>query len=149
FDVAICDFLGPTLNFPRKSATPVVLFQHNVESILWGRHAQHEPSLIKRIAFKVEAAKMIRYERVAVGRFDQVIAVSEHDREQMKAMSNHTRISVVPTGVDLQRFRAAASESATEPVVMFLGSMDWEANIDGVAYFCREIWPLVKSSAPE
>src|SRR6266542_4713163 len=57
FDVAVCDFLGSTLNFPWKSATPVALFQHNVESILWRRHAEHEANPIKRITFKLEAAK--------------------------------------------------------------------------------------------
>ncbi len=149
FDVAVCDFLGSTLNFPRRSATPVALFQHNVESILWRRHAEHEANPIRRIAFKLEAAKMLRYERAAVGRFDHVIAVSEYDREQMKTMTDEARISVVPTGVDLQQYQAAAGESSAEPLVIFLGSMDWEANIDGVVYFCREIWPRVKRAAPE
>jgi hypothetical protein len=51
-------------------------------------------------------------------------------------------VSVAPTGVDLAQFRAAAGESATEPLVMFVGSMDWEANIDGCAYFRREIWRI-------
>ncbi len=149
FDVAVCDFLGPTLNFPRKSSTPVVLFQHNVESILWQRQAEHEKNPIKRIAWNLEAAKMLRYERAAVGQFDHVIAVSEYDRQQLKTMNPQSRISVVPTGVDLQQYRAAAGESATEPLVMFVGSMDWEANIDCMAYFCREIWPQVKRVAPE
>jgi glycosyltransferase involved in cell wall biosynthesis/peptidoglycan/xylan/chitin deacetylase (PgdA/CDA1 family) len=148
FDVAVCDFLGPTLNFPPKSSTPVVLFQHNVESILWQRHAEHATNPIKRVAWKLEAAKMAAYERAALGRFDHVIAVSEYDREQMKTMTREARISVVPTGVDLEQYRAAAGESATEPLVMFLGSMDWEANIDGVAYFCGEIWPQVKHAVP-
>jgi polysaccharide biosynthesis protein PslH len=148
FDVAVCDFLGSTLNFPRECATPVALFQHNVESILWGRHAEHEANLIKNVAFKIEAAKMRRYERAAVGRFDHVIAVSEFDREQMQAMTDSARISVVPTGVDLDQYAAAADASATEPIVMFLGSMDWEANIDGVLYFCRDIWPQVKQAVP-
>src|SRR5262249_4823948 len=125
------------------------LFQHNVESILWRRHAEHEANPIKRIAFKLEAAKMLRYERAAVARFDHVIAVSEYDRQQMKTMTDPSRISVVPTGVDLRQYQAAAGESATEPVVIFLGSMDWEANVDGVTYFCREIWPRVKRAAPD
>jgi glycosyltransferase involved in cell wall biosynthesis len=32
---------------------------------------------------------------------------------------------------------------------MFLGSMDWEANVDAVDYFCREIWPAVRAAVPE
>jgi len=148
FDVAVCDFLSVSLNFPTLLETPTVLFQHNVESALWQRQAQHEPNLIKRILFKLEAAKMARYERAAVKRFHHVIAVSEHDREQMSAMTDPSRISVVPTGVDLKQYAASATASATEKLIVFVGSMDWEANIDGVDYFCREVWPAVKKSVP-
>ncbi|CAN5381235.1 glycosyltransferase family 4 protein [soil metagenome] len=155
-DVAVCDFLSASLNFPRDLKTPTVLFQHNVESALWERQAAHEPHPLKRVAFKLEAAKMLAYERATVGRFHHTIAVSEHDREQMMLMTDPARITVVPTGVDLRQYRAAAdtesdaastlSESA--PLVMFLGSMDWEANIDGVDYFCRDIWPEVLAAVP-
>jgi glycosyltransferase involved in cell wall biosynthesis len=31
---------------------------------------------------------------------------------------------------------------------MFTGSMDWEPNIDGVEYFCSEIWPEVLRRVP-
>ncbi len=149
FDVAVCDFLSVSLDFPPEHRTPAVLFQHNVESILWERQAAHEPNLIKRMVFKIEAAKMRRYERETVARFPHVIAVSEHDRKEMSAMTDQSRISVVPTGVNLEQYRAAATASAEEPLVIFVGSMDWEANVDGVDYFCRDIWPSVKERAPE
>ncbi|HEY0386073.1 MAG TPA: glycosyltransferase family 4 protein, partial [Pyrinomonadaceae bacterium] len=181
FDVMVCDFLSASLNFPRELRTPAVLFQHNVESALWRRQAEHERSLLKRVAFRLEAAKMARYERSTVNRFHHVIAVSEHDRALMSEMTDAARISVVPTGVDLAQYRAAAatedergdergaassqvtktdSSQATKtaspegtknraPLVVFLGSMDWEANIDGVDYFCRDIWPAVLRAVPE
>ncbi len=148
FDVAVCDFLAASLNFPKRSATPVALFQHNVESILWKRKAEYEADPIKRLVYKLEAAKTLRYERAAVARFDHVIAVSEVDRDLMRTMTDASRISVAPTGVDLAQFRAAG-ESAPEPLVMFVGSMDWEANIDGCVHFCREMWPQIKRAAPE
>jgi glycosyltransferase involved in cell wall biosynthesis len=150
FDLAVCDFLAASLNFPRELATPSVLFQHNVESALWERQARHEPHPLKRLVFKIEATKMMRYERATVGRFHHVIAVSEHDREQMKAMTDPAHISVVPTGVDVEQYRAADDESsAGAPLVVFLGSMDWEANIDGVSYFCRKMWPAVRRIVPD
>ena len=58
FDVAVCDFLSSTLNFPRDLATPTALFQHNVESILWKRKAAVEPRFLDRLVFKLESAKM-------------------------------------------------------------------------------------------
>jgi glycosyltransferase involved in cell wall biosynthesis len=148
FDVAVCDFLSASLNFPRQHAIPCVLFQHNVESALWTRQAAHEPNLLKRAAFTLEAAKMSRYEPATVRRFGHVIAVSNHDRTLMSAMTDPERITVVPTGVDVQQYRAAAQRAAVEPVAMFLGSMDWEANIDAVDYFCREVWPAVRAAVP-
>jgi glycosyltransferase involved in cell wall biosynthesis len=147
-DVAVCDFLSPSANFPRRPAVPTVLFQHNVESALWERQATHESNPAKRAAFTLEWLKMRRYERDAVRRFDHVVAVSEHDRTLMSAMTSPDRITVVPTGVDVVKFGAASSPSEA-PVVLFLGSMDWPANSDGVAYFCREIWPRVLSAVPE
>ncbi len=148
FDVAVCDFLSASLNFPAELSLPTVLFQHNVESVLWRRQADYEPNPIKRIAFKLEAAKMIRYEQKAVNRFDHVIAVSENDRENMALMTEKSRINIVPTGVDLEAYRQQSGSDANEPVVVFTGSMDWEANIDGVEYFCAEIWPRVLKAVP-
>jgi glycosyltransferase involved in cell wall biosynthesis len=92
---------------------------------------------------------MFRYERDAVQRFHRVIAVSERDRHEMADMTDPARVSVVPTGVDVECYRAASGTSPDRPIVMFLGSMDWEANIDAVDYFCREIWPSVRSAVPD
>jgi glycosyltransferase involved in cell wall biosynthesis len=148
FDVAVCDFLSASLNFPRVTKTPTVLFQHNVESALWDRQKEHEPNPVKRLAYRLEATKMGCYERAAIRRFDHVIAVSDGDREIMETMTEGSRISVVPTGVDLAQFQAAAGEGGTKPLVVFLGSMDWEPNIDAVEYFCRESWPSVRAAVP-
>jgi glycosyltransferase involved in cell wall biosynthesis len=148
FDVAVCDFLSSALNFPDQLATPTVLFQHNVESILWKRKAEFEPRWIDRLVSKIEYAKMRRCEPAQVRRFHHVIAVSEQDRAAMHSMLDPAHISVVPTGVDLTMFTYDPRTRPQGPIVVFTGSMDWEANIDGVEYFCREIWPLVAARVP-
>jgi glycosyltransferase involved in cell wall biosynthesis len=148
FDVAVCDFLAASLNFPDELSIPTVLFQHNFETQLWRRQAQFEANWLKRIAFEMEAAKMSSYESRALSRFHHTIAVSEEDRRQMMRFTDGSRITVVPTGVDLRQYKGDPGISAEPPIVVFTGSMDWEANIDGVEYFCHEIWPLVRSQHP-
>jgi len=148
FDVAVCDFLSASLNFPEKLATPTVLFQHNVESSLWKRMAASESNPIKRMAFGIEAAKMSRYEGAALRRFEHIIAVSEHDRKQMLAMDSAAQIAVVPTGVDTSKFSVAPPSGASPPRIVFTGSMDWEPNIDAVEYFCAQIWPGILAQFP-
>ena len=148
FDVAVCDFLSASLNFPRKLSTPTVLFQHNVESVLWQRMASTESNPVKRFAYRLEAGKMSRYERGALGRFHHVIAVSEPDRRQMLAMDPACAITVVPTGVDTQKYTVAPPASGSPPRIVFTGSMDWEPNVDAVAYFCQEVLPRVRAEFP-
>ncbi len=148
-DVAVCDFLSASHNFPDVLPSPTVLFQHNVETTLWKRMASTESNPIKRLAYKHEAAKMDRQERYALMHFHHVIAVSDHDRRQMLDMVPGCAISVVPTGVDTQKYAVAPSSQSDPPRIVFTGSMDWEPNIDAVLYFCEEIFPAVRSAFPE
>jgi glycosyltransferase involved in cell wall biosynthesis len=84
-----------------------------------------------------------------VQRFDHVIAVSEHDRELMSGWVDPQRVTVIPTGVDLQEYKPDPSDREPEPVVMFVGAMDWEPNIDAMEYFCEQVWPTVLAAVPE
>jgi glycosyltransferase involved in cell wall biosynthesis len=149
FDVAVCDFLAPSANFIKPLHMPKVLFQHNVESALWLRQAEHERNSLRRALYHLEARRMVRYEAQALHRFDHVIAVSEHDRATMARWLESSRISVTPTGVDLGKFSAGAPDPGeAAPVVVFVGSMDWEPNEDGMLWFHREVWPFVVGAMP-
>jgi polysaccharide biosynthesis protein PslH len=149
FDILICDFLAASLNFPDGLRTPTVLFQHNVESMLWQRRADTESHPLKRLVTVREARKMLRYERETVARFRHVIAVSDIDRQAMATMTDPRDIHVVPTGVDTHAFRPDRRNENPGPELLFLGSMDWEPNIDAVRYFCESIWPSVRARVPQ
>jgi len=149
FDVAVCDFLSASRNFPHRPATPTVLFQHNVEAVLWRRMAACQEQWLRKTIYRLEARRMERYERAAVQRFDRVIAVSDRDKALMTAYLNPERITVVPTGVDLSEFHPVPGQEASDPLIVFVGSMDFDANEDGVHYFCRQIWPRIRAQLPQ
>lgn len=148
-DVVICDFLDAAINLPDSLEAPSVLFQHNVESEIWRRHAMNSSNPVKRLVYRREFSKMVRYEQGAVQRFDHVIAVSEHDENLMSAWVEPDRISVVPTGVDTERFCPGVHAGSESPLVVFVGAMDWEPNVDAVKYFCADIWPHILTKIPE
>jgi len=141
--------LHSTLNFPKILATPTALFQHNVETLLWKRRAEFETKWTDRMVSKIEYAKMRRYEPLQTRRFHHVIAVSEADREAMSSMVDPSHVSVVPTGVDLSIYRYDPDLRPLGPLVVFVGSMDWQPNIDGVEFFCQQIWPQVLAKIPD
>ncbi|HUM04198.1 MAG TPA: glycosyltransferase family 4 protein [Terriglobales bacterium] len=149
FDVAICDFLDVAINFPDRLTTPSVLFQHNVESEIWRRHADTAGNLALKAMYGMEFRKMLRYEQNEVRRFHHVIAVSENDRALMTEWVDRDRVTVVPTGVDLSEYRPDLDAPEPTSLITFVGAMDWEPNADGVEYFCSEIWPAVKAEVPE
>jgi glycosyltransferase involved in cell wall biosynthesis len=154
FDVAVCDFLDAAVNFPGRLNTPSVLFQHNVESEIWRRHAETAGNPAKKMMYQMEFRKMLRYERRTVRKFQHVIAVSENDRSLMMKWVDGDRVTVVPTGVDLAHYTPAGDAGKSEggntaPVVTFVGAMDWEPNVDGVEYFCNEVWPSIKAEVPK
>jgi glycosyltransferase involved in cell wall biosynthesis len=148
-DAAVCDFLSASLNFPDHSSIPVVLFQHNVETMLWRRMANTEKNPLRKLAYGIEARKMAHYETQSLQRFQHIIAVSEHDRDSMLTLSPRFPITVVPTGVDTEHYKAVPPASGNPPLVVFTGSMDWEPNIDAMEYFCGEIWPVVLAAFPD
>ena len=149
FDVAVCDFLDAAVNFPGRLSTPSVLFQHNVESEIWRRHTDTASNPAKKTMYRMEFKKMLRYERTAVRKFQHVIAVSENDRSLMMQWVDGDRVTVVPTGVDLAQYAPDPAAKEPAPLITFDGAMDWEPNVDGVEYFCSEVWPAIKAEVPQ
>jgi polysaccharide biosynthesis protein PslH len=157
FDVLVCDFLQPSVNVPARLPFATVLFQHNVEAMIWKRHYEVQRNPLKKAYLYGQWRKSFAYERAACRRFDAVVAVSREDAATMRRDYGVERVSDVPTGVDTDYFRPGAysggnnnngSHRATHNLV-FTGSMDWLPNEDAIQYFTREIMPLVKERVPD
>lgn len=145
FDSLVCDFLTPAPNFPDMSK--VVLFQHNVETMIWRRHVEQSPYLVRKAYFQMQADRMFNCERDMCRAAARVIAVSPQDAVMMKKMFDVESFSV-PTGVDLDYFRRPSGAPHKADLV-FVGSMDWLPNSDGVNYFVSEVMPLVWRQKPD
>ena len=145
FDSLVCDFLTPALNFPEMRK--VVLFQHNVETMIWHRHVEQSPDPLRKAYFQMQAGRMFNCERDMCRAAARVIAVSPQDAVMMKKMFDVESFSV-PTGVDLDYFRRPADASHKVDLV-FVGSMDWLPNSDGINYFVSEVMPLVWRQKPD
>lgn len=148
-DLVVCDFLHPSINLPPDLPCPVVLFQHNVEAMIWRRHVEVETSRIKRAFFRQQWRRMWAYERQACRLADYVIAVSKQDHEVMAREYGLSRIAHIPTGVDTAYFRPSGRIAAEPGHLVFTGSMDWLPNDDGMWFFVRDILPLIRAKRPD
>lgn len=149
FDLLVCDFLMPSVNVPPGLRCPTVLFQHNVEAMIWKRHYEVQRNPIKKLYLYGQWRKAVRFERDACRRFDQVVAVSREDRETMRREYGVETVADVPTGVDTAYFRPSGAGGRDPHNLVFTGSMDWLPNDDAVRYFVKEVLPLVRQSVPD
>jgi sugar transferase (PEP-CTERM/EpsH1 system associated) len=146
FDHVVCDFLSSAPHFSDLSRA--VLFQHNVEAMIWKRHLEHASSPLRRYYFRRQARLMLEYERQVCRSVKSIIAVSEADSQKMRELYGASRVTAVPTGVDVDFFRPTTEAQQASDLV-FVGSMDWMPNIDGVVWFVNEVLPLIKRKLPQ
>lgn len=148
FDVMVCDFLQPSVNVPENVKVATVLFQHNVEAMIWKRHYEVHKNPLKRAFLYDQWRKTWRYERSACQKFDLVIAVSAADEQQMREEYDLESTAAVATGVDIDYFSPSKDITPEKHNIVFTGSMDWLPNEDAMQYFIREILPLVRKEIP-
>jgi polysaccharide biosynthesis protein PslH len=151
FDLLICDYLAPMgnlLELAARPALPMMLFQHNVESVIFKRHAEATANPVKRALYLRQWRAVERMERQAAAFVDTQVSVSDSDTDLFRAMGMTNVLGAVPTGVDCDFFQPPA-EPAKKPVLAFLGSMDWDANQDAVRWFTTEILPRIRAKVPQ
>lgn len=145
-DVVVLDFLHSAIIAPPGIASPTVLFTHNVEAEIFERHAEVARRAVRRAVWRIEHAKMLRYEAAALKRFSEIVAVSARDAQIFERKYGTRPPRVISTGVDLDFFTYSAPAPSDQCV--FIGSMDWLANIDAMEYFRDEIWPEILKRRP-
>lgn len=146
YDIILCDFLNAAGVVPFDLNIPVVLFTHNVEAMIWKRHWQVATNPVWKFVYQREYEKMRAAELGFLRRSTQVLTVSDTDTAFFAKDISSTRITTIPTGVDIDYFKPMGGEEPDN--LVFTGSMDWMPNEDGIQYFVEEILPLIRQSCP-
>jgi sugar transferase (PEP-CTERM/EpsH1 system associated) len=148
FDLVFCDFLQTAAPLRELIARPKVVFEHNVEFSLRKRKWQQEQQPLRRLVYGAEWKKTRRIEADVCRSFDHVITVSDDDQQTLEREFGTTQSSTIPTGVDTDFFSPSTQRPQPGRLV-FVGSMDWDPNEDGAAWFLREIYPRIRKAVPD
>jgi sugar transferase (PEP-CTERM/EpsH1 system associated) len=135
----------------------VICDWHNIESELLRRYSERESGLLRKAYAKKTARLMGEFERRATREFDAHVLVSERDAARLRALNPDACIFVVENGVDtayysdaqIEKAAAARIEAPGRNRIVFVGSMDYHANIDGAINFAREVWPRLHDRQPD
>lgn len=147
FDLVFCDFLHTAAPLMNWRFRPKVVFEHNVEFLLRKRKWQVESNPIRKWVLKNEWMKTQTLEAEVCRSCDHILAVSPDDKDTMTREFGVSNVSVLPTGVDADYFVPSSGGSLPGRLV-FVGSMDWDPNEDGIAWFLGNVYPRIRSAAP-
>ncbi len=147
-DVVVCDFLAPSINVPSDLGVPVLLFQHNVEAMIWERHARVATHPLKKAYMTEQWRRMKRFEASECQRVSRVVAVSPQDADVFRKEYGVADVPDVPTGVDTSYFVRQPDVVRVPGSMVFTGSMDWMPNEDGIAWFVESILPRIRAAMP-
>lgn len=148
-DLLVCDFLAPSLNISGEIGIKKVLFEHNVEAMIWQRRAAMARGTLRRAYLREQWRRMQRLEGQECRRFDSVIAVSDADAEVIRTQYGAGVVTSVPTGVDVDYFAPRMPSAQTTPELLFVGSMDWQPNEDGIRWFAENVFHMVRARIPD
>jgi glycosyltransferase involved in cell wall biosynthesis len=147
YDVAHFDSISLASYRQRLAAVPATLGHHNAEAHMMVRRAALEPNYWRRLYFRQEGLRLGRYEGRVADWFRLHVTCSELDSDRLRATMPTAQFLAVPNGVDPDYFAPAGLEQRPDSVI-FVGTMSWYPNVDAVAFFLREVWPLLRAKVP-
>ena len=92
---------------------------------------------------KTQLEKLKDYELLHVKKFDKVLTVSEKDAYAV-GMANFYNTFIVPNGCAIYDIEFIFKQN-----LLYVGSLDYPPNEDGLLWFLNEIFPKIKDNFPD
>jgi sugar transferase (PEP-CTERM/EpsH1 system associated) len=141
---AYCSGMAKFAVRPPLEHLPLVLDLVDLDSGKWLDLAGESGPLLGWI-FRREARHLGAFEQLAIARAGVTLVVNNRERDAARRLCPGADIEVLPIGVDLESLRPVSPPSRL-PGVVFCGVMNYQPNENGVRWFAREVWPLVRAS---
>ncbi len=143
---------------------------HNVETDLWVQMARDAKNPLAKVVLKIESLLFARYERFVSNMCKLVFTVSDLDSDRFRSfLQNQSRNTIhknnpisagrekvfsLPIGFPVRKKVMPPVLSGSERGtgdhlnLLFVGSLDWLPNQQGLRWFFTEVWPEVVKRRP-
>jgi glycosyltransferase involved in cell wall biosynthesis len=129
--------------------TRIVADWHNIESEIMWRYAETAGNPLRRLMAMRTAPLIERAENRLLRTCDAHTVVSGRDREKLLLRYPGANITLVPNGVDVAYFSSVTQQVENPREILFVGSMDYHANVEAVVWFVSKVWPILKASSSD
>jgi sugar transferase (PEP-CTERM/EpsH1 system associated) len=127
---------------------PVVVDFVDMDSEKWRQYADRAPFPLSAL-YRREAERLQRYE-ASIARWSRAnLFVSDAEAAAFRRAAPGAEATVLPLVVDADALVPAGPPGpGAPPTIVFVGVMNYPPNVDAVAYFADEIFPLVRAAEP-
>ncbi|MEH7288440.1 glycosyltransferase [Priestia aryabhattai] len=150
YDFIYVDHLPMMVYNKHFNNIPILLDQHNVESLIFKRFIETESSRVKKILGTYEYAKLKKFEIQSMHESSQIICLSKNDQQEFHEFGVSTeKLSVLPIHIKLNKKYEPKKHEGGKFKLLFLGSMSWYPNQNGLKWFMENVWPKLNHSEYE
>jgi len=145
YDIIFVDHYEVFQYVPDDYRGLLVLHEHNAYYYMFQCYARETKNFPKRIVSYLESIRVKKSEALCCKRSDLIFA-SPNDIENLTKIGvdrSKCRITY-HLGDDSQLNLPSLRFENTEKALLYVGTLGWEANIDGLLWFIKEMWPTLK-----
>lgn len=151
FALASSSSMAPYLRLPELCQVPAVVDLIDVDSQKWLDYAQTS-SVPRSWLYQIEGRRLRVLERQLSSWTRAITLVSTAEASIFRQFCKEGRVEAVTNGVDLDYFRPipnGAEPNGAEQGCVFVGALDYWPNVEGICWFCRDVWPELHRRHPD
>lgn len=143
-DVALC-FSAPMAEYVRGTGLPTVMDMVDVDSAKFDAYGESAAPVMRQL-YGLEGRRLARYEELLVEELDAVVLCTDQECDSLRERSRG-RIESITNGAAPPADDVIPERRDSKDIV-FIGAMDYLANVDAVEFAARDIMPLILEREP-
>ncbi|QDT63302.1 D-inositol-3-phosphate glycosyltransferase [Calycomorphotria hydatis] len=149
FDLLLldCSNMARYRELPSLEQLPCLVDLVDVDSQKWRRAAELNSGL-KSVVYRREHSRVEQVERELIDSAAAVMVVSEAEAELLREVHPDAKPAVITNGVDHVKYSRPSDHERSNDLV-FVGVLDYSANVDGLLWFAEHVWPGLHKSRPK
>ncbi|MEY3017959.1 MAG: hypothetical protein RL336_1094 [Pseudomonadota bacterium] len=149
FDIVVLDHYESYYYLPKNYCGNVIFHTHNATYLMWERYAKGDDGLAMRAVASIEAKRVKDYERQVCDKASLVFAAPNDIEKLCELGCDQSKFrETYHLGDDSQLALPQLQYEDTSEQLFYVGTLNWEANVDGLLWFLADVWPQLKKIHP-
>ena len=125
-----------------KYNLPVIYRAHNLESEIIRRYMKNYRNLFIKAYLYIQWKKMLSYEITMCKNLDVCVMITKEDKQKISTFNHNINAKYIEPGIEIPYLEQPKLKKSTY-IILFVGSMSWLPNIEGILWFVNKIYPIV------